>query len=55
MLFHHGTASTLNIKAQEGKELVIEWNGKAHISDRYLDVVNDWFHNRSLYHASQVT
>ena len=39
-----GTDSMLNIKAQEGEELVVEGHCNAHVFDGDLYMVNDWFH-----------
>jgi len=50
MLFNNGTAFAFDIKTQEGHELVIEWDGYAHVFHRYLYMVNDRFH-RSTHQA----
>ena len=44
MLLYDGTAFVPQIKAQEGKQLVVKGLRDAHVFDRYLDVVNDRFH-----------
>ena len=51
MFFHDGADSAPHIKAQKGKELVVEAHGNAHVAGRDLDVVDDRFHGISLASA----
>jgi hypothetical protein len=45
--YYDGSHSSLQIKANEGKELVIERHSHAHVLYGYLDVVDDWLHPAS--------
>src|SRR5213593_2282635 len=48
VLFYHCTASAPGLKSQEGEELVVKRHRNAHVSDSYLDVINDRLHLSSL-------
>src|SRR6476620_8485601 len=47
VLFYNGTDSLLHTKAQERKELIVEWHSHAHVFDGYLYMVNNRFHQFS--------
>jgi len=44
MLLYYGADLLLNVKSQNGKQLIIEWHRNAHVFDGYLYVVNDRLH-----------